>query len=681
MSHGVVKIYRPDAGGGNEFREFSWRAAVTGVLLGALFSASNVYVGLKLGSALGVSLASALLGYGLWSSLRGVSRGRIGRWGILENNISQTASSAAGTAASAGLVSAIPALALLTGQQLAWHWLALWIFSVMLVGIVVAIPMRRQMIVREKLPFPVGIASSEMLRELHARGGEAIARVKMMLSAGLVAAVGKIVLTVCSHYHLPVTYALPLAIREIPAKALTIIPYPSLLPIGIGGLIGIRTGCALLLGALLAYGAIAPVLIGEGHVEPVGQAWLEKLPATVELSNALTPGVRYDGKRELLISTGLMTKQRLDDLARLSDDSAYLLAVHDLYQSPQFGILNKWLLWPGVTLIVAASLVSLGMSWWSAFKGRGGDQIQNSGLRKRDSDAFVPPPTDAMGHPADSDSRLEVGICWGWYGPALIGVSGLSVALQVGLFGIAWWAAVVAVVLAFGLATVAARVAGETGIGTTGPMGKVAQLAFGAIVPRNPVPNLMAANVAGGAASQCGDLLDDLKCGHLLGASPGFQTWAQLCGAAVGAMAGAAAYVILIPEPGQMLGTEEWAAPAAQSWKAVAEVFAKGWTKLPAGTGAAIRIAATVGVVLAVLRQVLPEKWRFLAVSPVGMGLAFVLPAYFSFSIFVGGLAAWMLGRWCKSWASRFLVATCAGVIAGESLTGIGTAIVKLIIQ
>ena len=107
------------------------------------------------------------------------------KFGMLENNINQTACSSDASVSSAGLVAPIPALAMLNGETLGWPFLAMWVFSVCLVGITVAIALRRQMLVEEKLPFPSGIANAEMLREIYARGHEAMARVRWMLSGRL----------------------------------------------------------------------------------------------------------------------------------------------------------------------------------------------------------------------------------------------------------------------------------------------------------------------------------------------------------------------------------------------------------------------------------------------------------------------------------------------------------------
>ena len=110
--------------------------------------------------------------------------------------------------------------------------------------------------------------------------------------------------------------------------------------------------------------------------------------------------------------------------------------------------------------------------------------------------------------------------------------------------------------LSFAMAIVAVRVAGETSITPVGAMGKVTQLVFGLIAPNNAASNLMAANVTGGAASQCADLMNDFKCGLHIGASPRRQWLAQMLGALAGATAGSAFYLLLIQNPSSELLSE-----------------------------------------------------------------------------------------------------------------------------
>jgi uncharacterized oligopeptide transporter (OPT) family protein len=255
----------------------------------------------------------------------------------------------------------------------------------------------------------------------------------------------------------------------------------------------------------------------------------------------------------------------------------------------------------------------------------------------------------------------------------------LSAALQLKLFGIALVVAVLAVLISFLLAVVAARVSGETAITPVGAMGKVSQLVFGALVPGNVAANLMTANVTGGAASQCADLLHDLKCGWLLGAQARWQMVAQVFGAFSGAIAGSAIYLLMIPAPAEQLLTTEWPAPAVAAWKAVAELFQIGFDALPAGAGLAMLVAAVVGIVLPLLEQVVPRRYGLLVPSAASVGLALIIPASYSVNMFLGGLLALLVTHVARTWSQRFLVTACAGIVAGESITGVAAAIASVL--
>jgi uncharacterized oligopeptide transporter (OPT) family protein len=301
-----------------------------------------------------------------------------------------------------------------------------------------------------------------------------------------------------------------------------------------------------------------------------------------------------------------------------------------------FGPLVEWLLWPGVSLMVCAALTSFAQ--------------QLRGARLRIAAQWTP--ATAVG---------------------LAAACALAVWLQVGLFGIGWWHAIVAVPLALLLATVAARVVGETGIPPIGAIGKVSQLGIGLAAPGQAVTNLMAANVAGGAAGQCADLLNDYKVGHEIGASAFRQSVAQVCGVAVGAVVGVAVYLALIPDPQAMLLTAQWPAPAVATWKAVAEALAGGFGAVPASARGAMAVGAAAGIGLGLLEP----RWRH-APSAVALGLAFVIPASICFTMALGALAAWLFERRVPSLAARFTIAAAAGLVAGESLVGVAQSLAGL---
>lgn len=642
-----------------EGRQLTLRAALTGMALGALLSVCNLYAALRIGLSFNMSITAALLGYGFWTAAHHVSGRRIRPLGLLENNINQTACSAGALVPSAGLVTTIPALTIVTGAELPWAWLALWVLSVCLVGIVVAIALRPQMLQVDNLPFPVGLACAETLRGLHGRGREALERVAALLAA---AAAGALVplLKAALGARLAAAglrdfvFPAPGAVRGLKFAQLTLGAQLSPFLLGVGGLIGLRIGASLLLGAVVAFGLLAPAVVRSGHLQLTAVAPLASLPAGTSLAEIEPGRLRYDAARGRLEWRGWMSAAQHATLRAASSHPAYLTAVETLRDRAQPGRtplnttdLLAWLIWPGVTLMVVSALTSFAFSWRAL--------AAVAGMVRRRMAALAGGPGADFGR-----SALLA---------AVLAVLALSVALQVGLFEIAWWAALGGVALSFALALVAARVSGEVGLTPVAQISKVTQLAIGVAAPQAPAANLMGASVAGGAASQCADLLHDLKCGRLLGAAPRTQAWAQMLGALGGAAVAAAAYLWLVPDPRQTLLTEALPAPGVRGATMVAELLQGGRNVLPPGAETAMLVAAAAGVLLALAEKLAPARLRPWMLSGTGIGTAFVIPAYYSITIFLGGLLALGLGRWVKSWSRRFLITVCTGLIVGDTLT------------
>lgn len=274
---------------------------------------------------------------------------------------------------------------------------------------------------------------------------------------------------------------------------------------------------------------------------------------------------------------------------------------------------------------------------------------------------------------AESARRRDVPLAWIW---TALGVAAIVAAVvQLALFAIPLWLGLLAVGTTLLLAVVAARVSGETGIPPIGALGKVTQVSFGFLAPGNVTTNLMAANVTGGAAGQCSDLLHDLKAGQLLGVRLSHQLVAQCFGVLAGSLAGAAAYLVIIPDPAAMLLTEEWPAPAVATWKAVAEVVAAGFDQLPQGSVAAARTAGLIGIALAVMEFFMRPQWRRWLPSAASIGFGFILPFSISFGMFLGGLLAWIVGMAFPSIKTRYILVVAVGLVAGESLAGVAHAI------
>ncbi|HSH07778.1 MAG TPA: OPT family oligopeptide transporter [Burkholderiales bacterium] len=554
-----------------EERELTLRSLATGVLLGAALAPCNVYSGLKIGWSFNMSIIALLVALAFWRLLERTAG--VPHWTLKESNIGQTAASSAASIISGGLVAPIPAYALVSGQQLATLPMIAWVFAVSFLGVWVAWYLRPALIVDAPLRFPAGVATLETMRDVFGHGREALLRIAVLFGAGIVSGLTKLSASMFGSFA-----------RWAPSQSLERLTFglePSLLLIGFGAIIGLRVGLSLALGALLAWGIVAPALLDAGLVD-----------APVEAGNTL------------------------------------------------FGPLVEWLLWPGVSLMAASTFTAFAVRWARNGKGAGRRLgIDRAALRAR-------------------------GPAFGFALAAL-----LAVMLQTMLFDISLWMALLAIPLAVLLASVAARVVGETGIPPIGAIGKLSQLGFGVAAPGQIVTNLMTANVAGGAAGQCADLLNDFKVGHAIGAVPGRQTIAQCCGVAAGSVAGVLVYVALIPDPAAMLLSEAWPAPAVATWKAVAEALTQGLGSVPPSARIAMLAAAALGVVLGLLEtRAQPSRWL---PSGVALGLAFVIPASISLMMCLGALIAWAWLRWDARLANRFALAAAAGLIAGESIVGV----------
>ncbi len=577
---------------------FTLRAVLTGALMGAGLSLCNVYLGLKIGWGMNMSVTAALLAFGFWQVATRLFR--LPAFGVLENNINQTGASAGASISSAGLVAPIPALAMLTGQTLPLPQLIVWTLSVSLVGIVAAMYVRKQLIVDSGLAFPGGVATGETLREMYARGSEAIDRVRMLIGGGLAGAASKLVniLQHPPHLTLPLSFGAGGKVASGYSLAnLTFSLEPSLLMVATGGIIGLRAALSMALGAIVAWGLLAP------HALEMG--WMKPGPA--------------------------------DPL------------------KPWFSSGVQWLLWPGVTMMVVSSLVSFAFSMPAMLRA-----VQGLGAAGRDQGS----------DPTDASSTVKLG--------SLLAVMLLATVLQVAFFDIKPWLAALGVLLSLLLAVVAGRVSGETGVTPVGAMGKVTQLGFGVLDPSNAASNLMAANVTGGAASQCADLLHDIKSGQMLGSQPKHQYAAQAAGVLGGAIVGSAAYVVLIPDPKNQLLTEEWAAPAVATWKAVAEVFQQGISAMPPMALEAMGIAFVFAVLATLIEKLAPKAVSRYLPSPVSLGLAFTIQGYTVLAFLIGAIIFEVFRRYDPARTEKYGIVLCAGVIAGESLIGVGDAFITM---
>jgi uncharacterized oligopeptide transporter (OPT) family protein len=147
-----------------------------------------------------------------------------------------------------------------------------------------------------------------------------------------------------------------------------------------------------------------------------------------------------------------------------------------------------------------------------------------------------------------------------------------------------------------------------------------------------------------------------------------------------GTIATVIGYFALVPDATALTGRPgidpAFAAPAAQQWKAVAEVFRVGFANLHPMARHAIIVSIGVGLGLSVLESLAPRARRFLP-SPTGVGLGFILPFYYPLAMVLGATLA-ALAHWrSKASAERYTVPISSGLIAGESIVGVIVAIVN----
>jgi uncharacterized oligopeptide transporter (OPT) family protein len=206
-------------------------------------------------------------------------------------------------------------------------------------------------------------------------------------------------------------------------------------------------------------------------------------------------------------------------------------------------------------------------------------------------------------------------------------------------------------------------------------------------------PRVMTSEVASNASN----LLMDIKPGYMLGAKPRQQAIGHCIGIIAGAMASTPLFFVLfmmgrdMDKPlAESLVTEKFSFTAAVQWKGISDFI----TQTFSGSGASIMhhsaqsamiAAAIFGVVFEVVRTLSKGK---LPISPLALGLGFVIPPDSTFWMFLGSLFFWVMGKMYakakesggyKLWVDSS-EAICAGLIAGAALTGIGDQLINVLI-
>ncbi|MBF0297663.1 MAG: OPT/YSL family transporter [Oligoflexia bacterium] len=253
---------------GDHVPQLTVRAVVMGMFLGGFMSLSNLYVGLKTGWGLGVAITACILSFTIYKTLMTIFPNFFKtEMSILENNCMQSTASSAGYSTGGTMVSAIAAYLIITGNHIPWPTLALWTFFLATLGVFLAIPMKRQMINREQLKFPSGIAAAETLKSLHSKGGDAIIKARALGFGSLFGALIAWFRDGGKPFAIPGMLPLPGTINGIPFVKWTLSFEMSAIMIAAGAIMGWKISWSLLLGGAINYGILAPKMVELGAID------------------------------------------------------------------------------------------------------------------------------------------------------------------------------------------------------------------------------------------------------------------------------------------------------------------------------------------------------------------------------------------------------------------------------
>ncbi len=271
----LENVYRGD------MPQLTLRSGLTGMLIGSVLSLTNLYVGIRTGWTLGVGITSVILSFAMFKVLSRLGLGS--EMTILENNAMQSIATAAGYM-TGPLVSSMTAYMLVTGRVVPMLDTAVWIIALSLLGVLFAFPLKKRFINDEQLPFPEGRAAGIVMDSLHeGEGGEALFKAKLLaVSAGVSGAVEVLRNGAFMKTMKAAAFAIPEQldgflyrfvtprIMGTPLRDLTIRLDSSLVMVATGGLMGVKTGVSLLVGAIINYVVLVPVLIHRGVIVGVG---------------------------------------------------------------------------------------------------------------------------------------------------------------------------------------------------------------------------------------------------------------------------------------------------------------------------------------------------------------------------------------------------------------------------
>jgi len=582
--------------------ELTLRSIIIGAILSIVLGAANAYFGLFSGLTVSASIPAAVVSMAILKAFKNSN--------ILENNMVQTAASA-GESLAAGVIFTIPALVIM-GYWEKFNYIETTLISICggVLGVLFTIPLRNALIVKEKLMFPEGVATAEVLKT-GTKGGDSV---KFLVYGSLIGAIFKFGSEALNLWH------------------------------------GVFEKAALFNQKIYLYFSLnlSPALVAVGYIVGLNISFLVFLGGCISWYLGIPIYILINGAPEAATAA--------DIGGSIWSNQIRYLGVGAMIVGGLWALLS-----------LRSALSTAFTSGVAAFK-EGSKNLENT-LR----------------------TELDTPMSW-----VLIGIGVLVVPIffiyltiieQVAL---SLFMALMMVVAGFLFSAVAGYMAGLVGssnnpisgvtIATILTTALLLLLFMGTSDPgRGAAGAILVGAVVCCAAAIAGDNMQDLKAGHILGATPRNQQIMQMIGVLAGALLIAPVLNLLLESKGLGTPTAEHpnplSAPQATLMMSVATGIFGGklpWTIISIGGG--------IGVVVILIDEYLKKigsnfKMPVLAVA-VGLYLPFELDA----SIFVGGVIAWMLaksfrtnniGKEAIGKASNAGLLIASGLITGEALMGI----------
>ncbi|RDB26268.1 hypothetical protein Hypma_006613 [Hypsizygus marmoreus] len=244
--------------------------------------------------------------------------------------------------------------------------------------------------------------------------------------------------------------------------------------------------------------------------------------------------------------------------------------------------------------------------------------------------------------------------------------------------GIKPWATILGFILGGLLSIIGVRALGETDLNPVSGLGKISQLLFAWIQPGNIVANIIAGGVAEAGAQQAGDLMQDLKTGHLLHASPRAQFYGQLIGSSVSILVTTTAFTLynrayVIPGP-------SFPAPTAYVWLSLARLLRDG--QLPENSGSFMIGFSFLFALLSTAKSMAARRQHWLSKwipSGVAFAIGFLNTPSFSIARLIGGILEYVYHtRFAKDRSDIWMIVIASGFVLGEGVVSVLSLILQI---